>query len=312
MTNLEELLSYMEQVNNSIKELLTSAPYDLNPVLSFLKDAHGKGIRGLTILAVADSIGEIDDQIIDIATATELMHLATLIHDDIIDDAPLRRGIPSVQSKFGKKMAVIAGDYIFTQCFKIMSKYDVESLENFSKAISYVCIGEAMQLTHNYDYSISYKNYKKIITGKTAALFALSTYAPAKALKVKESTANTLARAGYYMGLVFQMIDDCLDYKGDVAKTKKELRQDLEDGVITYPLIYALEKNPNLKEVINSDQPNVIDIIVKEVNHCGGVLATKNKAKKYYTISRKKFIKALGSNATVLLEILDKIYYRDN
>lgn len=311
MTNT--LRENLIKVDNTINLALDKSPYDLSGVLSYLKDAKGKNIRAMTALAVAEAIGDVTDEIIDGASSIELMHLATLVHDDVIDDAPKRRGIDSVQKRFGKKYAVITGDYLFSKCFILMSKYSAENLEYFAKAISYVCVGEATQLNYNYDYDISFSTYKRIIGGKTAALFAFSTYCPTRALSFDNKKSETLLRAGYYMGLVFQMIDDALDYSFDINYTKKEILKDLKDGVITYPLIYAFSKEPQLKQMLIDDSENNVDYVIKRAIELGSVEETKLLAKKYYDISKKKFISALGvEKSKGLIDILDKAYYRNS
>lgn len=311
MTNKDILNEHLSKVNEKINETLDTSNYDLSEVLSYLKNKNGKNIRALTLICTADAIGDVNQEIIDSCASIEIMHLATLIHDDIVDDAPLRRGFPSVQSKFGKKFAVISGDYLFTQCFILMSKYSKDTLEKFAKAISLVCLGEAMQLNHNYDYDTSFSDYKNIISGKTAVLFALATYSPTRSLGFDDKKSETLLRAGYYMGLVFQMVDDILDYSFDVNETKKEILKDLKEGVVTYPLIYALNEKPELKELLQDPSEDDITFVIKETIRLGGVEKAKEEAKRYYDISKKKFIKALGEEKSKnLIEILDSVYNR--
>ncbi len=313
---------YLELTIKKLDEILDSSPKVLRPVMEDLKNAHGKFVRANVVIATAIALKKdvlmsdekVLDKIINIAVAVELTHLATLVHDDIIDDAPLRRGIQSTQSKYGKKVAVIAGDYLFTKCFSVISKNKLENLDNFSKAVASICAGEAYQLENNKNFDLTFANYKAIMAGKTSALFALSMYAVGVELEVDKKIAERLGRVGYYMGLVFQMVDDCLDYAGDDEKTKKLVIKDLQEGVITYPLIYAFSKNAELKEVLknNFSTENIL-FAIKEVRRLGGVDETKKIAKKYYDISIKKVISAVGEeNAKDLIAIIDKVYYRES
>ncbi|MFV0440816.1 MAG: polyprenyl synthetase family protein [Lachnospirales bacterium] len=311
----------LKKVKDSLKEILEGSPKVLRSLMIDLNKATGKFMRATliieTAIALEPKIASDDERfgkIVNIATAVELLHLATLIHDDVIDDAPIRRGYESTQSKYGKKLAVIAGDYLFTKCFTLISNNKLENMENFSKAVGVICVGEAYQLEHNMDFDIKFKEYKAIIAGKTAGLFALSMYCVGVELDCADEISERLGRAGYYLGMVFQMIDDCLDYDGDIDVVKKEVAKDLKEGVITYPLIHTFDKKPKLKKILKDDfsDDNIIKVI-EEVKKAKGVEATKKLAEKYYDISKNKIINSVGEeNSSNLIYILNKVYYRNS
>lgn len=254
----------------------------------------------------------ITKNIIKIAGAIEILHLATLLHDDVIDDAPLRRGKQSIQAKYGKKLAVIGGDYLFTKCFSMLADVEPKNAKNFVDGISLLCTGEALQMQNNMNFDITKSDYKSIITGKTAGLFSLCTYSVAIEKNTSDKIAEQLARVGYYMGMTFQLIDDALDYEGDTKTVKKEVAKDLKEGVITYPLIYAMTKDTNLKQMLKNNFESIkVTEVVKEVVNLGGVKETKKMAKKYYNLSINKIDKSVGlTNATELLDILNTVYNR--
>lgn len=316
MTNNTRCDELLNQVIVVIDDVLDKSPKVLASVMQDLKQAKGKNIRARVVIATALALDVADEDIervVNFGACIELVHLATLVHDDIIDDAPTRRGKPSVQSKYGKKVAVIAGDYLFTQCFNILSIKSTDRLNDFSKAVAVICAGEAYQLQQNMNFDLSKADYDKIIFGKTAALFGLATYGTACELGASVRVSERLARVGYYMGMVFQMIDDCIDYEGDVSVAQKEVAKDLQDGVITYPLIYTLGKKPELKKILkqNFDIHNV-KFIVDEVRNNNGVQATKDRAEKYYNLAIKKIDKSVGlEKGSLLVEIMDKVYYRE-
>ncbi len=313
---------YLNSVIDNLLEVLDSSPTVLKPVMEDLKEAQGKFIRAKVVIATALALNKdlvttdekVLEKIINIAVAVELTHLATLVHDDIIDDAPLRRGKESTQSKYGKKIAVIAGDYLFTKCFSVIANNNLKNLENFSKAVAAICAGEAYQLENNKNFDLTLANYKAIIAGKTSALFALSMYGVGIELEASTKISERLGRAGYYMGLVFQMVDDCIDYESDDEKAKKLVIKDLKEGVITYPLIHAFKNNPELKETLKDNFTiENITFAIEEVRRLNGVGATKDLAKKYYDITNKKIIGAVGKeNAKDLIYIMDKVYNRES
>ncbi|MFV0519056.1 MAG: polyprenyl synthetase family protein [Lachnospirales bacterium] len=313
---------YLNDVKEKMTLILSSAPKVLKPVMEDLAKAQGKFVRAKVVIETAIALfnknNNFDDKtiekVINIGAAIELLHLATLVHDDVIDDAPLRRGIESTQSKYGKKVAVIAGDYLFTKCFTLISNNSIKNMEYFSKAVGVICAGEAFQLEHNMDFDLTYNDYRNIIAGKTAALFSLSMYAVGVELKESDEISERLGRAGYYMGLVFQMVDDCLDYGGEEEKAKKLVIKDLKEGVITYPLIHTFSKKPELKELINKDfSLENITLIIGEVHRLNGVKATMDLAKKYYDLATKKIINSVGKeNSNELLGILNKVYIRES
>lgn len=315
MTNNDRLLELNSKVNAKIDSILDSAPKSLNEVISQLKKVKGKNIRAKVVISTALALDTYEeDLIVNLGSAVELLHLATLIHDDVIDDAPLRRGYPTTQSVFGKRVAVIAGDYLFTQCFELITEHTNENMQYFSKAITLICVGEATQLENNMNLDITEGQYNNVIFGKTGAMFVLSTYAVAKACKADDKTANALGRYGYYLGMIFQIIDDCLDFAGDESDVKKLLTKDLKDGVITLPLIFTLEKNDELKKIINYNMSEEdYEKVVFEVRNSGGVNKARERALEYYNIARDKVVKAVGvDKAQQLLDILELVYARNS
>ncbi len=313
MTNKQQVEFYLKKVIDNIDNELDNSPKILKEVLQYLKIAKGKHVRAKCVLATANALGDIDDNIISIATSIEIIHMATLVHDDVIDDAKMRRGVESIQSKYGQKMAVIVGDYLFTKAFKILSIISETVLENATQALHLMAVGEALQLQNYNNYDISINEYFKIIGCKTSALFSISFYATASYLKADESTCKRLSFAGFHLGQLFQLTDDCLDYKENNNHLKKELFKDLAEGVMTYPLIHTFKVNKDLKNKLkNGYSYEDMDFIIKEVVLAGGVSATAKLSKKQYNKAKKKIMLALPHNNEILIEILDTVYNRVN
>jgi heptaprenyl diphosphate synthase len=309
-------------IRAEIDATLRHTPDVLSDMLTSLTLSQGKNIRGtLTVLSAADEAQQVDGTAIKIAAAIEILHLASLVHDDIIDDADTRRGKPSLHSQFGKKNAVMAGDYLFCLCFSLISEaYSlrdssdyIEKISDFSKAMSVLCLGEIRQNKHNFDFDLTFKDYLKIIGGKTASLFALSMYAGARAGGLSHLEAKTYGRIGGYFGVIFQLIDDCLDYDSQAHTAQKPVGKDLREGIITLPLIYALKKDPQIRELFKAGIPEdfILDQTILKIKALGGVDYTREMAYRYY-LKAMKFINTLQDEfkKQELIKMLDRIYDR--
>ena len=259
----------------------------LKKLLSPLVDAGGKMLRPAFLLLAA-KFGEYDsNKIHNLAATIEMMHMATLVHDDIVDEAKIRRGVETIQHKYSKEYAVYIGDFLFCQCFIMLSgfNYSTENLRDISKAISKICMGEIIQHNIRYSKNTNLKKYIKVISGKTAALFAISFYTGAKESNCSEKTSKLLGRVGYYIGMAFQIIDDLLDYSGDTSKLGKNAQSDLIKGYYTLPLIYAMaeDKENKISTILDNSSLNDENVreITKLVNEYKGIDKAQNLADKY-------------------------------
>lgn len=251
------------------------------------------------------------------ATVVEMFHMATLVHDDVIDDSKLRRGKETVQSKYGKEYAVYIGDYLFCVCFKILaSTASLHSIQIDSKAMSKICLGEVEQLNSRFQKEVSVKNYLKRISGKTAELFALSLYIGAAESDCDKKLSRLFWNIGHNIGMAFQIIDDLLDYTGTETQLGKEAGHDLRDGIYTLPLIYALENKPeDLIVLLEKEELSIEDIqkIIKLTHEYGGIDKARALAKKY-TNKAYSFMKRLPDNEYKVMlqeitgELLDRAY----
>jgi heptaprenyl diphosphate synthase len=279
MISLEEAII---EVNLKISGTLNRVSGGLNAVTSYLASSKGQGVRAeLLLLCASNDEGFVACFAPQVATAIELVHMATLLHDDVIDDAPLRRGQPSVQSKFGKKEAVLVGDYLLCLALNLVANLKLENedrerfnqmLPNFSQALASVCTGEFEQHRQLNNVRLDLFGYLKIIRGKTAALFYLSAYMGSLLAKDEDKIALALGRFGRQVGLVFQILDDCKDYAMSEQKVGKPVASDLINGVITLPLIMAIKKEPQLLnltyEVLGGKKDN-LSALVQGVQQVG-------------------------------------------
>ncbi|WIV13388.1 polyprenyl synthetase family protein [Proteiniborus sp. MB09-C3] len=280
---IEELNGVKSIIKRNIKSRETILEESILPMI----ESGGKMLRP-AFLILASKFGEYDSKkISNLAAVIEMLHMATLIHDDIIDDARLRRGCDTIQYKYGKDYAVYIGDFLFCQCFNMLAKYDydMKDLRNISKVLTKICMGEITQYNLRYGKNASLRNYIRIISGKTAALFAISFYTGANEAKCDESISNSLGKVGYNAGMAFQIIDDILDYSGNTERLGKSALRDLQKGYYTLPLIYALEndKDGRLKRLLDSESLSSVEIdeIMLLVDKYDGINRAKKVADKY-------------------------------
>ena len=282
-----DIVAHLEQVNHIINQQLTVKQSKMNEILKDLAHSGGKKIRpGLCIIG-----GEFGDKDIKhlyhLSAVLEMLHMATLVHDDIIDDSVQRRGQLTTQQKYGKDYAVYTGDYIFTKCFEILAEhYELHHMKELSKTVSRVCMGEIDQFDGRFKSHTSVKKYLKVIGAKTSALLAVSLSVGAYESGCDEKFCKKLGKIGLHIGNAFQIIDDILDYVGDASRVGKTLGNDIRQGYYTLPLLYALKHNDDrLNELLASETytDEVVSRIIERVNELGGVKQAQELAHKWVT-----------------------------
>lgn len=281
-----------------------------------LIDSGGKMLRPAFVI-IGSQFGERNkERVKALGSVLELLHMATLVHDDVIDDANLRRGNETIQSKYGKDYAVYIGDYLFCVCFKILaSNASLASIKMDSKAMSRICMGEIEQLNSRFSNNLSIKNYLSRISGKTAELFSLALYLGAAESGCDKKLSRLLWNIGHNIGMAFQIIDDVLDYVGDDKTIKKSAANDLKQGIFTLPFIYAynndkksFEKYINKEFISDEDILQIIELVKKN----NGVDKAIDLAKKY-TDKAFKGIEKLPENEykNILREVTTKLIRRE-
>lgn len=281
-----------------------------------LMNSGGKMLRPAFVV-IGGGFGNVKSKRIhNLAAVIEMLHMATLIHDDIIDNASTRRGALTTQARYGKTFAVFMGDYLFAKCFMLLSKNtSMENMRSISKVISRICTGEIEQFSSRFSTEVSVNQYLRRIAAKTAALFSLSLYVGGHESGCSEKLSRSLMSIGYNIGMAFQIIDDILDYEGNEKVVGKPLGNDIKQGIFTIPLLYALKKDKHrLNKLISKknyseeDISNIIDI-VKEL---GGVEKAKNLAERY-TEKAFKGISRLPDceSKNILFEVTKGLLSRD-
>jgi len=272
----EDLISWVdtniELIRQPLKDMITSG---------------GKRLRPAMVLA-ASRFGNYDfNNVRQLAVSVELIHMATLIHDDIIDDSPLRRGISSIQSRLGKDVAVFAGDFVFCKVFELFAYSDhFDLLRIVAKTLHQICEGEIKQREDLFNTNLTFKDYLYRIRRKTAMLFALSAELGARASDAPGKTVRALYRYGMNIGIAFQIVDDMLDFISNNDQLGKPVGADLREGVITLPTIYALkcsDEKKYLKEIFSKRYLEESEVLraIEIVKNSGGLDYAKHIAERY-------------------------------
>lgn len=273
-------------VQDEIQQRLVSSPPLIRAYTKHLAKTRGKYIRAYSLLTCAEgSDGSVHPDAVKLSAALETLHLATLVHDDVIDDAKTRRGAETIQIKFGKRPAVICGDYLFCLALQIASEVSVREDEGDLRALlpdymTRICLGELKQNMNNRNLNLKPAQYYQIISGKTAALFEASFFGGFILSGEDRERGELYKQLGHHIGMIFQLTDDCADYELNFEQTKKPVKSDYEQGVITLPLIYALSVNENLREKAQGGMSPAD--IVEAVREAGGLIYTHRVVKKHY------------------------------
>lgn len=272
---------------NKIKRLLRSTPGIVGRLTGYLSRAVGKNIRARSLLICAmRRDGRIAGDAVKIAAAVELLHLATLVHDDIIDDAEKRRGIETLHKKFGEKAAVLCGDYLVCMALELASAItppeERRSLapKTLPGYLTDVLTGEMRQNQNIKNYALTERQYLGIITGKTAAMFQASFHAGFLLSDETEAYLSDYLDIGRNVGIIFQLADDCADYESTARTLKKPVLSDFTRGVITLPLIYALKSDRSLYDrIVSGITPLELK---KAVEASGGLSYTRLRISGYF------------------------------
>ena len=307
----------LDEVRNQIRKNSKCKDKVIQESIIEMLESGGKMLRPAFVI-IASKFGEYDEErTVAISAVIEMFHMATLVHDDVIDDAMLRRGKETVQAKHGKNYAVYIGDYLFCLCFKILATTSSieRGIELDTKVMTDICLGEVEQLNSRYDRNVTVKEYLKRISGKTAKLFSLSLYLGGAESKCTKKTCRLFWEIGHNIGMAFQIIDDILDYSVDSFKTGKDCSNDLKDGVYTLPLLMAQKKNiKELNDILDKKEysDKDIELIMNIVRDSSAVEEAKALALKY-TSKAFKNISKLPENEyrDILKEVTQQLLERE-
>ena len=256
------VVAQLAQVEEQLRELCQTDIADLDPLLDYALRSGGKRVRpALTLLAAGFHDHERHRSLI-MASAVELLHLATLIHDDTVDNAGMRRGKPTINKLYGSHVAVLLGDYLFaTSATFVCDTEVIRVIRRFSETIMELASGQLIEFFTTFDPTKARRLYDERIYRKTASLFCTSAESGAILSGAPENQVQALRRYGYNIGMAFQIVDDLLDVQGDASEIGKPVGNDLLQGVLTLPTIMLTERYPD-------DHP--IDTLFGAIKNGGG------------------------------------------
>ena len=286
--------SKLDDVSRQIKHKLASEINLIHKMTDYHVKSGGKRIRPLLTLASAKLCGYEDgNRDINLAACIELIHNATLLHDDVIDSSDLRRGVKTANSVWGNQSSILVGDYLFSRCFEMMVEDgSQEILKLLSFTSSRIAQGEVLQLEYKGEVDLLEETYFNIINMKTAALFAAATRVGACVANKSKKEKDALESYGKNLGLAFQIADDALDYFSTKPIFGKEIGKDFYEGKTTLPLIIIFQRANNeertfLKEIFKKDERNLDDFseTLALINKYKAVQASFKRAEYFVNVS---------------------------
>lgn len=275
-----KLRASLIKVQKLMKQQVGIKNEDIKSAIFDLFDAGGKMLRPAYLLMFADFTTMDNKHKIALAASVEMLHTATLIHDDIVDQADTRRGVETLSKKYNPSIAVYAGDYLFVAVFKLLAKHSF-NLPNLTKnigSIERLLGGELGQLNKHFDFEQTMDDYLQNISGKTGELFAMSSsIAP---LIMKQVHLSELAyNIGMDIGIAFQIMDDYLDYASNSETLGKPVHEDIKQGIFSAPVLFALEiDHEYVKALVQNEQ---FDEVYTFIQESGALTKTKDLAKDY-------------------------------
>jgi len=274
----------MRGMDAVIERRLASDVPLVSQVSQYIIAAGGKRLRPALLLLTCGALGYSGEQRLNLAAVVEFIHTATLLHDDVVDGSALRRGRATANEAFGNPASVLVGDFLYSRAFQMMvDAGDMRIMQTLAEATNVIAEGEVLQLMNMHDASLSEDGYLLVIRSKTAKLFEASARLAALLAKSSPAVEKSCADYGQALGTAFQVIDDVLDYDGDVLEMGKNLGDDLREGKATLPLIIAMqrataaERNLIERAIVTggvTDMAQIIEIVQKT----GALTATRDAA----------------------------------
>lgn len=249
---------------------------ELQAVIDHILSSGGKRIRPAITVLMGALLGAGDERLISLSAAIELLHTATLVHDDLIDGSLLRRGTPTLNSEWSPAATVLAGDFIFARAASLAADTDsVEVMKIFAQTLATIVNGEINQMFTGRGNS-DRKEYYNRIYAKTASMFVLATTAAAILGDASQEMIKLVHQYGYETGMAFQIVDDILDFTGEQTTMGKPVVNDLRQGLVTLPAIYFLEEYPedlDMCELLGSSYPSdeIVERVVASIRRSGAI-----------------------------------------
>ncbi len=321
--NLSKLQSPVQEelklFNSFFKKQLTSDKQILDYALRFILSQKGKKIRPLLVLLSAKLGGKVTDRSHRGAALVELLHTATLVHDDVVDKADKRRGLPSLNKIWGNKISVLVGDFLLSKGLMIaVENNDFDFLKTITNTVKRMSEGELLQIYKAKKLDIDEETYFKIISDKTASLLSTCCEIGAGSSTNDSNKITELKNYGEYLGIAFQIKDDILDFVGKTKIFGKIQGGDIKEKKLTLPLIYALnkcdvkQKKEIIKKIKRGEKNNSVSEIISFVVESGGIEYSQQMAEEYSQKAKKCLDIFEDSEAkTSLMQLVDYVIDRE-
>jgi octaprenyl-diphosphate synthase len=299
---------HLELVEESIRAQAQAFDPAVEGYVSYVTGTSGKRIRPALAVLAGGATGEAGEAQRKLGLVLELVHIATLVHDDIMDGADIRRGMPTASARWGASLSVLLGDCLFAHALVLASEFDDNSItRRIALASNEVCMGEILQTQRRFDLTMGRETYFKIIRMKTAALFAAATELSAALNGQSAEVQERLKAYGEKLGMAYQIYDDCLDLVGDEAIVGKTLGTDLQRGKLTLPLLNLIEsaseaQRSKLNRMLLQEEPMDVSVLAGLADYQGAIESTVKTGCQLMAEAREDLMVLSGSEFTTALE----------
>ncbi len=307
----------LQLLTDNLKQLVGARHPILYAAAEHLFSVHGKRVRPAIVLLISRTTmpnQDITPKHRRLAEITEMIHTASLVHDDVVDESELRRGAPTVHSLFNNRIAVLAGDFLFAQSSWYLANLDnLEVVKLLSKVIMDLAEGEIQQGLNRFDTGMSIDAYLEKSYYKTASLVANSAKAAGVLSGISAELAEDLYNYGRHLGLAFQIVDDILDFTGSTESLGKPAASDLKSGNLTAPTLYAIEEKPYLETLIEREfaQDGDLEQAITLIKESSAIVRSRELAANHAQLSVEHMVKFPESESRqALIELADYVLSR--
>jgi octaprenyl-diphosphate synthase len=295
------------QLELDLLKACDAAPGELKRVSRHIVDSGGKHVRPILCLLAFRAFGGDDPLPIDLAATCELLHNATLLHDDVIDEGDIRRGRPTARVVYSNALSVLGGDYLLIKTIELVAERGSEFMPPFVRTLQHLVDGELAQLERRGSVDTTAPEYFRIIEGKTASLFRWSVYSGALAAGADEGRCARIGRFGWHVGMAFQLMDDVLDFAADETTLGKSLFSDIGQGKMTLPVILAMRHSSDLRQLLQrlvaEDDRHLAPAISSIIKDSGVIEEVKDHAVSHTAEGLRALRAVSGIDASILAVI---------
>lgn len=306
----QPILHLLQDLEIGLEKALHAEEPFVQNISRHLLNTSGKRIRpALFFLSLNLWKDELQNSI-PVAVAIELLHSATLVHDDVVDMSELRRGQPTVNAVWGNQVSVLTGDYLFSRAFSILTEYgDLRLINEMAVLVGKMTEGEIQQQTERFNPDLDQPTYLKRIGKKTAYFFEVCARCGGKVAGANDSAITYLGNYGYHVGLAFQIMDDLLDFFGDEQQTGKPTASDLRQGIVTLPVIHLLSVSPNRRELRKKIAAKEVDDafvrqICRELEDCHSLEHTRRIAHTFIDEALHSLVSLPARPGRITMEVM--------